>query len=464
MLGGNRWCFVNSDAPPPGIPVTGSLAPINLPPAKVRVETGPIGTTDLTGIASQPFQGPPVSSAMPLNWLAHLEEALPDDVLISEPSATLTRGDAGRLADTMAQALIDRGLGARDPVLIATERGVDSAALMLGCWRAGVPAYPAPTVMQDILAAPPRFCFCDTEQQAAILTKALTDTGKRFVEVRAGGDGMRILLRTKITGEVGARMQSVLPDSPILLWPDDRGAPAVLTHRNIAEKQRALLTAFPFLRERTPVVATTAALSDAGAGLEAFLLALAQGGRLIRLDPRSAQRLVHGAIERSGKPGPTLILDRPRGIESLLDRTEEDTALADRCFAELQAGIALGPVTESLVRRWNTAGLKARGERVPLIAGWSVGAASGLITWRLIKGGGNGAIGLPLPGVEVRLTAPTEIAAGSLSLRGSLIGAGRWGSPPGDPERRDADGYWRTGRAGDFLDTNEPGRGLRLIS
>lgn len=439
-------------------------APIDLPPARVRIESGPGNATDITGVWDERFPGQPLAHALPLNWLNQLEEALPNDVLLSDTHGTLTRGDASRLADTVAQALIDRGFGTRDPLLIATERAVDAAALLFGCWRAGVPAYPTPMVMQDILTAPPRFCFCDTPTQAKLLRDALVKSGRRDIEVRSGGDGMRILLRTQITGEVGSRMRGILPDNPILLWPEDRGAPLVLTHRNLAEKQRAVANAFPFMRERVPVVATTSALSDAGAGLEAFIVALAQGGRLIRLDPRADPKLLHGAIARSEKPGPNLIIDRARGIETLLDLMDADTVLADRIFADLQAAIALGPVSESLAARWLNTGLKARGERVALIAGWASGAGAGLVTWRPVGTGGDGAVGLPLPGFEVRLIAPSDIAAGSLALRGPPVSAGRWSLAHGDPERHDADGFWRTGQAGDFLDAKEPGRGLRLMA
>jgi len=68
-------------------------------------------------------------------------------LLIAERDAAgewrrVTYGEARRTADSIAQALLDRGLGPERPVLVLSGNSVDHALLMLACFTAGVPIVP----------------------------------------------------------------------------------------------------------------------------------------------------------------------------------------------------------------------------------------------------------------------------------------------------------------------------------
>src|SRR3954454_12846771 len=54
----------------------------------------------------------------------------------------LTWGEADRRASSIAQALLDRGLGPQRPLLILSGNAIDHALLTLGGFLAGVPVVP----------------------------------------------------------------------------------------------------------------------------------------------------------------------------------------------------------------------------------------------------------------------------------------------------------------------------------
>src|SRR5918995_1750146 len=70
-------------------------------------------------------------------------EREPDRLLIAERDRSsawrrVTYGEARAAADSIAQALLDRGLGPERPLMVLSGNSVDHALLMLGCFTAGV--------------------------------------------------------------------------------------------------------------------------------------------------------------------------------------------------------------------------------------------------------------------------------------------------------------------------------------
>src|SRR6478752_8890420 len=71
----------------------------------------------------------------------------PDRVFLAERDGdgewvNLTWGEAGRKADAIAQALLDRGLGPKRPLMLLSGNSIDHALLTLGGFLAGVPVVP----------------------------------------------------------------------------------------------------------------------------------------------------------------------------------------------------------------------------------------------------------------------------------------------------------------------------------
>jgi feruloyl-CoA synthase len=76
--------------------------------------------------------------------------AKPERVFLAERTASgawrhLTYEEAARGANAIGQALLDRGLGPRRPLMILAENGIDHGLMMLGAMHVGVPVVPIST-------------------------------------------------------------------------------------------------------------------------------------------------------------------------------------------------------------------------------------------------------------------------------------------------------------------------------
>ena len=84
--------------------------------------------------------------------IAHLlkdrAEAHPERALLRQrepghgPWRTVTYGEALRAAEGIAQWLLDRGLTAKDSVMVLSGNSLEHGLIMLGCYTAGVPIAP----------------------------------------------------------------------------------------------------------------------------------------------------------------------------------------------------------------------------------------------------------------------------------------------------------------------------------
>src|ERR1700730_11724390 len=83
-------------------------------------------------------------------WLERWARLAPDRIFLSERDGSggwrqLSYGEAQAAARAIGQALLDRGLRPRCPVMILSDNGVDHALLALGAMQAGVPVAPIST-------------------------------------------------------------------------------------------------------------------------------------------------------------------------------------------------------------------------------------------------------------------------------------------------------------------------------
>jgi malonyl-CoA/methylmalonyl-CoA synthetase len=70
-----------------------------------------------------------------------------------------------------------------------------------------------------------------------------------------------------------------------------------------------------------------------------------------------------------------------------------------------------------------------------------------------------GSVGLPLPGVEVRLASPDPVEGGAVEVRGPSVFRGYWQRPDATDEAFTSDGWFRTGDIGE----RDPDGYLRLV-
>jgi feruloyl-CoA synthase len=142
----------------------------------------------------------------------------------------------------------------------------------------------------------------------------------------------------------------------------------------------------------------------------------------------------------------------------LLQALERDEGFARRFFSRVRTcsfgGAALSP---SLVQRLQDVAVRACGERILFVGGYGMTEACGLLTLVYWCTDRTDLLGLPTPGVEMKLVR-IEGGRWECRVRGPNVFAGY--AEDIDSEVFDDEGYFITGDAIEFASAQDPAQGL----
>jgi len=385
-------------------------------------------------------------------------------------------GQAWQAARAIGQALLDRGLGPERPVMILSGNSVDHGLVTLGGFMAGVPVVPVSaayslqsadfsTLAHVVRRARPGLVYVgDVEPHARAL--AAVDLG--WAEVVASVPDERAtplaeLLATTPTEAIDAAAEAVGPDTvaKVLFTSGSTGPPkgVLTTHRMLCCNQQMTRQVWPFTTEEPVVLVDWLPWSHTFGGSHDVGLVLWSGGTLYIDAGRPAPGLIETTLANLAEISPTAFFSVPAGFAALLPRLEADAGLAERFFANLRlilyAGAALPQASwdrlDALARR-------AVDRPIPFTASWGSTETAPMATTAHFPLDGPGCIGVPVPGVTVKLV-PTE-RTHELRVKGPNVTPGYLGEPEITAAAFDDEGFYRMGDAGRFLDPEHPERGI----
>jgi feruloyl-CoA synthase len=407
-------------------------------------------------------------------------DVTPDAVLATEPAPdgrrTLTYGDARRTADALAQGLLDRGAGPDRPVLLLSGNSLEHLQLTLACYTAGVPAVPA-SVAYSLMSADhrqlramaelvrPGLVFADDAERFASALDAVA--GDALVVVgrgdRAGAIRFEELAATTPGDALEQAFGAITPDTvaKILFTSGSTGTPkgVVTTQRMLASNQQMMRQAWPFLTGEPPVLVDWLPWSHTFGGSHNVGMALANGGTLHIDAGRPAPQLFEHTVNALREIAPTLYVNVPAGYAMLVPRLEADAGFARHFFSRLRllfyAAASLPPALwdrlERLVERHAD-------HPVPLTSSWGTTETAPAATSAHWAGSRCGCIGVPLPGVTVKLVSVGDKR--EIRLRGDNVTPGYLHRPDVTAAAFDEEGFYRTGDAVVLVDPKDPNQGL----
>ncbi|MGD9369690.1 MAG: AMP-binding protein [Desulfobacteraceae bacterium] len=157
---------------------------------------------------------------------------------------------------------------------------------------------------------------------------------------------------------------------------------------------------------------------------------------------------------------PSIYFGVPASYIALLARMEADSELKAAFFENLKfiftAAAALDQATYQGMRQLS---IDARGQAVPFFSAWGcteTSPDSTLVYWEIDDAR---VIGLPIPGVKVKLT-PNGSVKREMRVKGPNVTQGYFANPNATRVAFDEEGFYLTQDGGKFLDPDKPEKGL----
>jgi feruloyl-CoA synthase len=427
----------------------------------------------------------PVARAVGV-WLERWASEAPERLFLAARDEadgwrTMTYAQVHRDSLAIGQALCERGLAhATDrPILILADNGLAHALLMLGAMQVGVPVAPVSTAyarlsrdfaklryIYDLLE--PGLIYVDDAERYAGALQAIGAIRTELVASRGHLAGVSLTPFESLTqatprDAVAAAFARVGPATvaKILFTSGSTGQPkgVINTQRMMCVNQESAAATWSFLDQRPPVIVDWLPWNHTFGGNHNFNMMLRNGGTLYIDEGKPVPGLIERSVANLKAISPTVAFNVPRGYAALLDHLEVDEALCSAFFRRLDmllyAGAAL---PQSLWDRLQRLGLKVRGRNIPFVSSWGLTETAPIATsvyWPLDRPGN---IGVPVPGVEVRLV-PVG-ARLEVRVKGDNVTPGYFKRPEQSREALDEAGWFKTGDAVRLADPANPAAGL----
>jgi feruloyl-CoA synthase len=381
-----------------------------------------------------------------------------------------------------AKRQLDRGFGPDKPVMILSSNSIEFALLSMAAMQARaplVPVSPAYSVMSQDHAKlryvfdliKPGMVFVQNGEIYARALAALNLEGVLLVHVDKAPPKMQSLpwselLATRATDAVAKSIERIEARTvaKFLFTSGSTGMPKAVI--NTQEMMCANLAMGQMARTRRPDDPSPVQLdwlpwNHTMGGNATFQGNLAEGGTTYIDDGKPLPGLFEETLRNLREISPTYFANVPAGYAMLATALEKEESLAKRFFKNLNS-LAYGGATlpSNLYERMETLAVKHTGYRLPFVTGWGSTETAPTATTVHWASERVGLIGLPFPGVQLKLVPTGEAGRYELRLKSVIVTPGYHRRPDLTAEMFDEEGFYKIGDAGRFVDPEDPSWGL----
>lgn len=453
-------------------------------PPRVEVERRPDGSILLRN--PYPLVTPPENLIAPFRrWAAEA----PQRIWLAERTGpgpgwrTVTYSEALELISRIAEGLMARGLGhasgGHAPLMILSGNSIDHALMTYGAILAGCPVAPVSrsysTQSSDFAKlryvadlVKPRAIYADDMPLYEKALAALDLTGVQLFHSRrphsTGSTAFAELVATPSGAAARAAYDRLSFDdvAKFLFTSGSTGMPkaAINTHRMMCTNAAMLRSMLADPANEPPAVTLSWLPWNHSFGGNSVLNGTTSWGGTIYLDggaptPQGFAETLRNLREVS----PTTYSNVPAAWAMLTPELERDPALAATFFRDLkQLAYGGAALSQDLGDRIQAVAARTVGHRLPFSSGYGATETAPTICnvhWASER---MGLIGLPLPGVVVKL-APVG-AKLDVRVKGDCVTPGYFGRPDLTAKAFDEEGFYQLGDAAKFVDPDDPSKGL----
>jgi feruloyl-CoA synthase len=456
------------------------LRTVRLAPADVLVERRGDGAILL--------RSPHALESYPKNLTERLQywaKAQPDRVFLAQRHApeaswrTLSYSSALAKVRAIAAALLQRNLSPDRPIAILSGNDIEHGLLALAAMHVGIPyapiSVPYSLMSQDFgklkaivgLLTPGLVFAANGTAFARAIAATVPSATEVVVATNPPVDrpttSFAQLVSSEPTPAVEAAHNEVGPDTiaKILFTSGSTGLPkgVINTQRMLCANQAMVRAGMMFVADEPPVLVDWLPWNHTFGSNHNFNFVLDNGGSLYLDEGKPMPGAIEATVRNLRDIAPTIYFNVPKGFEMLLPYLEADQALRKNFFRRLKVLFYAGASLSQYVRdALEQLAIKTTGERIIFLSSLGSTETAPLAIACHWESPRVGNIGLPAPGVELKLV-PRE---GKLEarLRGANITPGYWRAPALTAEAFDEEGFYRIGDALKFDDPADPAKGL----
>ena len=376
----------------------------------------------------------------------------------------LTYGAALARVRAIAQSLVERGLSNDRPVVILSGNSIEHALLALAAMYAGIVYVPVAPAYSLLAREFTTLRFLWRSLTPGLVFAAEGARYDRALSTLPAG-GVEIVTCTPSTGVPStpfAELEAsgatdaaddahgrVTPDTiaKVLYTSGSTGTPkgVINTQRMLCSNQEMLRTFLPCLAH-APVLCDWLPWNHTFGGNHNFGIVLYNGGTLYIDDGRPTPDGFETTIRNLGEIATTAYFNVPRGYDLLVPRLREDDGFGRHFFSRLEMLFcAAAALRQRVADDLTSASIRATGRRIPLVTG--LGATESA-PFALCAGDADftgGRIGVPVPGVELKVAPVGARMEGR--LRGPNITPGYWRDRVTTDAAFDEEGFYKLGDA-----------------